>query len=165
MVIIVDTLRGFLEPEFPLYCGDHARKIIPNVKQLLKATSETLVWVCDKHSEGDSEFAVFPKHCIANTPGAEIVPELIHFRGHVVEKDTIDGFWGTPLASILLAIKPKCVTVVGVCTDICVLYLVAGLRLRGYEVIVPSNCVASFDQQMHECALKHISEVLGATIL
>lgn len=164
MVIIVDMLRGFLEPEFPLYCGDNARKIIPNVKELVEDTDERLIWVCDAHRDDDIEFNVFPKHCLRGSIEAQIIPELIGFDGNVVLKRSIDGFSGTTLQAIVSSLKPTTVTVVGVCTDICVLYVVAGLRMRGYPVTVPSNCVASFDQEMHEFGLKHMNKVLGAVI-
>ena len=55
--------------------------------------------------------------------------------------------------------------VVGVCTDICVMHTVADLRNRNYDVEVPKDCVASFDQDNHEFALKHMKSVLGAEIV
>ena len=39
-VLVVDMLRGFLEPGYNLYCGDAARSIIPNVRELLKRETE-----------------------------------------------------------------------------------------------------------------------------
>jgi len=164
MVIIVDALRGFLEPEFPLYCGYHAREIIPKIKQLLDSTDEPLIFVRDEHTKDDPEFEIFPEHCLRHSKEAQIIPELAHFDGTFVSKKTINAFWLTSLSSFVADHKPKTITVVGVCTDICVLYTVAGLRLRGYHVIVPSACVTSFDQEMHEFGLKHMGKVLGATI-
>ena len=35
VVLVIDMQRGFLEEGNPLYCGDDARKIIPQVKKLL----------------------------------------------------------------------------------------------------------------------------------
>ena len=35
-VIVSDMLRGFLEEDYPLYCGARARRIIPNVQKLLE---------------------------------------------------------------------------------------------------------------------------------
>ena len=35
-VLVIDMLRGFLEPGHALYLGDRARRIIPNVQGLLE---------------------------------------------------------------------------------------------------------------------------------
>jgi nicotinamidase-related amidase len=56
------------------------------------------------------------------------------------------------------------VTVVGVCTDICVMHTVADARNRDYAVVVPTDCVATFDPQAHRFALDHMRRVLGATV-
>ncbi len=158
-------LRGFLEDGSLVYCGNHARKIIPNIQYLLDNTTEPLIWICDAHEVDDPEFELFPKHCLAGTIEAQIIPELSGWRRNgVIHKQTINGFWQTGLFMELAKYRPKIVTVVGVCTDICVLYVVAGLRLRGYEVVVPANCVASFDLEMHQFGLKHMEKVLGARV-
>ena len=36
VALVVDMVRGFLEPGHNLYCGDQARKITPCVRQLLE---------------------------------------------------------------------------------------------------------------------------------
>ena len=36
VLLVVDMLVGFMEPDHNLYCGDDARKIIPNVQRLIK---------------------------------------------------------------------------------------------------------------------------------
>ena len=32
VVLVIDMVRGFMEPGHNLYCGDEAREIIPNVQ-------------------------------------------------------------------------------------------------------------------------------------
>ena len=53
---------------------------------------------------------------------------------------------------------------VGNCTNICVLYTVADARFRDYAVEVPADCVATFDPEAHEFALKQMETVLGAKV-
>ena len=36
VVLVIDMVKGFLEPGHNLYCGDEAREIIPNVLGLLQ---------------------------------------------------------------------------------------------------------------------------------
>lgn len=166
-VVVIDMLRGFLEKGYPLYCGDNARSIIPNVKQLLEQELDRgskVFFFCDRHREDDPEFRMFPPHSIEGTVEAEIIPELTGYPGEVVPKRRYSGFYGTPMESMLEALNPEKVIVCGVCTNICVLHTVANARDRDYEVEVPVDCVASFDQAAHKFGLEHIEKVLGATL-
>ena len=58
-VLVVDMLKGFLEPGHNLYCGDECREIIPNVRRLLDREREAgsrIYFVCDNHEpDGDSD--------------------------------------------------------------------------------------------------------------
>lgn len=53
---------------------------------------------------------------------------------------------------------------VGVCTNICVLYTAVSARMLNYKVTVLKNAVASFDRQAHDFALKQMKDVLGTEI-
>ena len=166
-VLVVDMLRGFLEAGNPLYCGEAARRIIPNVQRLLAREQQRgshLIFIMDNHDPDDLEFRMFPRHCVAGTPEAEVIPELAGFPGERIPKRRYSGFFGTPLEERLRELKPEKLIVVGVCTDICVMHTVADARNRDYPVEVPRDCVASFDERMHQFALEHMEKVLGARI-
>jgi nicotinamidase/pyrazinamidase len=168
-VIVVDMLRGFLEPGHPLDCGEAARAIIPAVRRRIEgeiACGATILWVADNHAPDDKEFAMFPPHCIRGTVEAEIIPALADLvdAENVLPKTRYSGFYGTNLAERLAKLRPDTITIVGVCTDICVMHTVADARNRDYAVTVPADCVASFDPQAHRFALDHMRRVLGATV-
>ncbi len=168
VVLIIDMLRGFLEEEYPLFCGEKARQIIPNVKNLLQQEVDKgskLFFICDNHDQNDLEFQIFPPHCIIGTKEAEIIPELGNFAGEVISKNRYSGFFNTNLDEKLKELDPDKLIVCGVCTDICVLHTIADARNRDYQVEVPSNCVASFNESGHQFALDHIEKVLGAHIV
>jgi nicotinamidase-related amidase len=44
------------------------------------------------------------------------------------------------------------------------MHTVADARNRDYQVEVPVDCVASFDEKEHRWALKHMEKVLGARL-
>ncbi len=168
VVLVVDMLRGFLEEGNPLYCGEAARRIIPNVQKLLAqevAKGSRLLFLCDKHDPDDLEFKMFPRHCVAGTPETEVIPELSGHAGEIIPKKRYSGFYGTDLDQRLKTLSPDKIIVCGVCTDICVCHTVADCRNRDYPVEVPANCVASFDESAHEFALQHIEKILGATVV
>jgi nicotinamidase-related amidase len=168
VVIVVDMLRGFLEREGALYCGDAARDIIPRVRELLTneiRRGSQVFYVCDNHLPDDLEFRMFPRHCVEGTQEAEIIPELIEFPGEVVRKRRYSAFFGTNLDEMIRKAAPGKLIMCGVCTSICVLFTVADARNRDYEVEVPADCVADFDADAHNFALRHMEKVLGARII
>ncbi|MBN1593370.1 MAG: cysteine hydrolase [Candidatus Coatesbacteria bacterium] len=164
-IVLVDLIGGFFEPGCPLYCGDEVKSIVPNVVSLLISKPEaTRIFVCDSHRVDDPEFKMFPPHCVEGTSESRILPQFERLPGLIIKKRTFDVFYGNELSEIMQELSPDRVYVVGVCTDICVLYAVAGLRVRGYDVIVPKNCVGSFDKDSHEWAMNHFVKVLGARV-
>ena len=165
VILIIDMLKGFLE-KGNLYCGEEARKIVPHVVRYLQNSSmKKIFYICDSHAVNDEEFKVFPPHCIKGTEESEVIKELEPFEGEFIPKTRYSGFFQTSLEARLSEIRPDKVVVLGVCTDICVLHTISDLRNRDYTVEVPQNCVASFDQDAHLFALKHIEKILGATVV
>lgn len=166
-VIVVDMLRSFMEPGHPLYVGDKARQIIPSVQRLLErelARGSKVFYVCDNHDPDDPEFQMFPPHCIAGTPEAEVIPELAGYPGQIIPKKRYSGFFNTDLEARLEELKPGKLIICGVLTDICVMHTAADARNRDYVVEVPVDCVASPDEKAHRFALEHIEKVLGAKL-
>jgi nicotinamidase/pyrazinamidase len=166
-VLVIDMLRGFLEEGYPLYCGEGARRIIPNVRRLLEQERDRgshLIFLADNHDPDDQEFQMFPPHCVRGTAEAEVIPELAELATETMPKTRYSGFYGTPLEERLLELSPQKIIVCGVCTDICVMHTVADARNRDYPVEVPADCVASFDEEAHRFALQHMEKILGAKV-
>jgi nicotinamidase/pyrazinamidase len=166
-VLVVDMLRGFLEEGYPLYIGQEARSVIPNIQRLLErelARGSRLFFICDHHAPDDLEFKMFPPHCIEGTAEAEVIPELGGYPGEVIPKRRYSGFFDTPLEQRLRELAPEKLIVCGVLTNICVMHTVADARNRDYEVEVPVDGVASPDEAAHRFALEHMEKVLGARL-
>ncbi len=166
-VLVIDMIRGFLEEGYPLYCGANARRIIPHVQNLLKqqlAGGAKVFFLCDNHDPDDLEFKMFAPHCIKGTIETEVIPELASYKGEIIPKRRYSAFYGTPLEKKLSQLKPEKIIICGVCTDICVMHTAADARNRDYQVEVPVDCVASFDEKAHQFALEHMEKILGAKL-
>lgn len=170
VLLVVDMLEGFLRKEYPLFCGSQAEAIIPFVKKKIeeyRKTGELVIFIADNHTPDDKEFKKFPPHCIKGTKESEVISELkgIAQREIYLPKTRYSGFYGTNLEELLEKEKPEIVEVVGVCTNICVLYTVEELANRDYNVVVYKQGVASFDTEAHQWALKQMETVLGAKVI
>jgi len=166
-VIVIDLLKGFMEEGYPLFCGKQSRRIIHGIGKLLEQETEKgakIFFLCDSHDPDDLEFRMFPPHCVTGTEEAEIIPELRGYKGEVIPKNRFSCFFNTALAEKLKEFKPEKLIICGVCTDICVMHTVGDARNRDYEVEVPVNCVASFNEEGHRFALGHMDKVLGAKL-
>lgn len=173
VLLVIDMLKDFIDPDGVLNCGKMGREIVPFVVQKVKefmAKNEPVIFIMDAHDPEDLEFTRFPTHCVYGTPGAALIDELAELVMEYpfsikVHKTRFSGFFRTNLNQILTDLAPESVYVVGVCTNICVLYTVEELRNRDYRTIVYTQGVASFDQEAHRWALKQMESVLGAEML
>ncbi len=172
-IVVVDMLVGFCR-RGSLYSPRYDR-IVPHLVERLEAAEAAgvpIVFLIDTHAADDPEFEMFPPHCVEGSGEDEVIPELKPFadRGTVVRKRTFSGFHETDLDDVLARLAPDVVEVVGVCTDICVLHTVAGLRARGYEVLVHEDLVETYDapghgaEEFNRFALAHMRDVLGAKV-
>lgn len=167
-VLVLDMLRGFLEPDFPLYIGEEPRRVISRIQRLLERElrrGSKLFFICDNHDPDDLEFRMFPPHCIAGTIEAEIVPSLAAYPGEMIPKRRYSGFFETELETRLKELQPDKLVICGIFTNICVLHTTADARSRDYEVEIPVDCVASPDENAHRFALEHMEKVLGARLV
>jgi nicotinamidase-related amidase len=111
----------------------------------------------DTHDPNTPEFEVWPPHCMAGTPESQTVPALssLPFADHftIIRKNSLAPYQDTDFDR-WLDDRPDLRTaiVTGDCTDLCVYQLAMHLRTRanarniqGFEVIVPVDCVDTFD--------------------
>jgi len=166
-VIVADMLRGFFEAGCPLYVGEKACGIIPNIQRLLErelAQGSKVFFIGDQHDPDDLEFNMYPPHCVAGSIESEVIPELAVYPGEIIPKKRYSGFFGNRLEERLGQLRPDKLIVCGVATNICVLYTVADARNRDYDVDVLTDCVASVNEGAHNFALEHMVKVLGARL-
>ncbi len=167
-LLVIDMLNDFVRPGGALYIGEGGRRIIPYIAgEVARARAEgvPVIYICDRHRPDDGEFALFPPHCLAGTEGAEVCRELAPQAGDfIVPKRRYSGFYGTDLDLLLRELGVAELLLVGVVTNICVLYTAADAVMRNYRVTVLTRGVASFDEEAHKFALKEMEKTLGARL-
>ena len=170
VLIIIDLINGFCRPGYPLSLGVSAEGMEDylrgRIEEVRRGGGRT-VFVCDSHSDGDPEIGKpYPPHCLGGSAEAAIVESLAPYAAHehVITKTTLSVFFGTSLDRMLDTWRPDTVEVAGVCTEICVLFAVYELRIRGYNVRVASAGVLPFNPAQQDMFLRYLSLRLGAEV-
>ena len=160
ILVVVDMQNDFVTG--PLGTPE-ARTILPKVAEKVKNFPGRVLFTRDTHEENyleSREGKVLPvPHCIRGSRGWEICPELETLRKEEpVDKPT---FGYTGLGEVLRAAdqygeKIGKITLVGVCTDICVISNALLLRafLPEAEIAVDAACCAGVTPESHQTALR-----------
>ena len=94
---------------------------------------------------------------IRGEAGHDIIPELYpQFGEAVIDKPGKGAFYATDLHAILMNRGIKQLIVTGVTTEVCVNTTVREANDRGYDCLVPSDCVGSYFPEFQEMGLKMI---------
>ena len=160
ILVVVDMQNDFVTG--PLGTPE-ARTILPKVAEKVKNFPGRVLFTRDTHEENYLESregrALPVPHCIRGSRGWEICPELETLRKEEpVDKCT---FGSTGLGEVLRAAdqygeKIGKITLVGVCTDICVISNALLLRafLPEAEIAVDAACCAGVTPESHQTALR-----------
>jgi nicotinamidase-related amidase len=107
------------------------------------------------------------KFLAANVPGLPIIrllrpkPESDYY----ILKPCHSGFFRTGLEVLLERLETRTVIVTGFATDICVLFTANDAYMRGFDVVVPRDCVASEREADNDHALRHMTRRLKAEVI
>lgn len=159
ILIVVDMQNDFIDGALGTA---EAVAIVPKVAQKIRDFSGRVVFTRDTHEENymqTQEGRNLPvPHCIRNTYGWEIRQELEKLRTEAaVDKVT---FGSVELGSMLKEMNRKeeieSITLIGLCTDICVISNALLLKafLPETEIIVDASCCAGVTPQSHQTALE-----------
>lgn len=181
-LLIIDMQRDFLEPGgFGEMLGNDVsqlrRTIEPN-KKLLASWREKGLQVMHTREGHRPDLTDLPpakkvrgrsKTCIGDAgpmgrilvrgeAGHDIIPELYPLATEpVIDKPGKGAFFATDLHAILQNRGIKQIIVTGVTTEVCVNTSVREANDRGYDCLVPSDCVGSYFPEFQEMGLKMIS--------
>jgi nicotinamidase/pyrazinamidase len=168
-LLVIDMLKDFINKEGALTTGPAGEDIIDFIKEKIdefREKSYPIVYICDNHEKDDKEFDMFPPHCIAESEGSKIIGALeVKNEDKIIKKRRYSAFYATDLDLYLREKEVDEIYLVGVCTNICVLYTAADARNLAYKVNIYKEGVASFDKEAHNFALKEAKNTLGCNII
>ncbi len=169
-LLIIDMLNDFVQPGAPLEVPE-TRSIIKAIQSQIKEARTNrvpVIYICDNHAPDDPEFSRmgWPPHAVRGTEGAKVVAELApEEMDPVIVKTSYSGFLQTGLDGLLQSLKIEHLILTGCVTNICILYTAYDAVVRGYNVTVPTDCVANLDPSDGAFAFKQMSNVLGVQVV
>ncbi len=159
ILIVVDMQNDFINGTLGT---KEAEAIVSKVEQKISGFSGRIIYTRDTHEENyldTQEGKKLPvKHCIRNTKGWELSSQLDRFEKEwIIDKPT---FGSTELCELLEKENQKeaidTVTLIGLCTDICVISnaLLVKAYLPEVRIIVDASCCAGVTVESHKRALE-----------
>lgn len=160
-IIVIDMQNDFVTGSLG---SESAQAIVPKIVAKLekfKNDNASIYFTMDTHDKsylGTLEGKNLPvEHCIKNTPGWCIVDELFPYaeENNVIIKSTF-GYTGWNNSRVFCSDLITDITIVGVCTDICVVSnaLILRAMLPKCKIVVDASCCAGTTKENHEAALK-----------
>ena len=161
LYVVVDMQNDFV---YGSLGSDEARAIVPAVRSLVdawRASGEEIVFTRDTHGEdyfSTQEGEKLPvAHCQKGTDGWQII-EGLHQGERVFDKPV---FGSEELCAYVRAGGYQEITMIGVCTDICVLSNAVLVKTVCPSAVVKvvSNACAGTSPAAHEAALQVLSSI------
>lgn len=168
-LVSVDVIEGFHRRG--ALASPRVEAIIPKVVNLVDAVhkagvpSSHMAFVQDNHPQDAQEFDAYPPHCITGSDEAEAVSELKHVTGwdsfQHFTKNSIASHTSEQFVQWLEGLDVDTIIAVGDVTDLCLYTLALHLQVRNLarglkqRIIVPENCVQTWDAPDHPGDLYH----------
>lgn len=168
-LVVVDVQNDFADPDGGLYV-DGGEEVVEVVNQAIaeaRAGGAFIAYTQDWHPPETPHFAKdggdWPVHCVRDTWGAELHPDLEVVEDAPVVRKGVDGGDGysgfsvrdpvsgeesaTELGRHLEEAGTERVVVVGLAGDVCVKATALDARELGYEVILPEAATRMVEQE------------------
>jgi nicotinamidase-related amidase len=168
-LLLIDVINDFAFPEAArlLRHALPAARRIAALKMRLVSKGVPVIYVNDNFGRWRSDFAKQVEHCLESDAGGRAITKLLQpgAEDYFVLKPKHSGFYSTTLDVLLQHLGVKKVILCGFAGDICVLYTANDAYMRGFDIVVPSDCVASETVQAKRLALKQMKRFLKAEIV
>lgn len=159
LLLVIDMQNDFIDGALGT---NEAVAIVPNVAKKIEEFDGKIIYTRDTHFENymdTQEGHNLPvPHCIKGTPGWEISSALpVADDAAIIDKLTFGSSeLGPMLQELDAGERIEQITLVGLCTDICVISnaMISKAFLPEAEIVVDSKCCAGVSVETHENALR-----------
>lgn len=165
-LILIDVIT-----DFDFEDGDELlRRALPmarrlaRLKERAKRAGVPVVYVNDNFGKWQEDFKTMSDHFMRPAAKGRKVVELLRPEpdDYYVLKPHRSAFYSTTLELLLRELKARRLTITGVTTDICILFTANDAYMRGFDLYIPSDCVAAVRPAYSKQAMEFIKRVLKA---
>jgi nicotinamidase-related amidase len=141
-------------------------KNIATLKRTLKKEGMPVIYVNDNYGKWQSDFRHLVSHCLEENVRGKPIAEIMKpdDDDYFILKPKYSGFFATPLDLLLTHLHVNTLIITGVAGNMCVQFTANDAYMRDYQLMIPSDCVASNTPETNEHALNFMEEVLKADI-
>lgn len=139
---------------------------IAALKKRAKRVGIPVVYVNDNFGRWQSDLQKLVRHCLDEPVRGKPMVELLlpEEDDYFVLKPKHSGFFSTTLDLLLAYLKVKTLIITGITGNVCVFFTASDAYMRDFHLLIPSDCVASINEQDHRSALQQMEKVLKADL-
>ena len=165
-LILIDVITNF---EFE--DGDEllkrtlpAAKRLADLKKRAKKAGVPVIYVNDNFGKWQEDFKTMSEHFAKPEAKGHQVVGLLKPEpdDYYVLKPHRSAFYSTTLELLLRDLNARTLIIAGITTDICILFSANDAYMRGFELHIPSDCVAAVEPAFSKQAMEFIKRVLKA---
>lgn len=147
--------------------AEAAARRIRDLKQRCREHGIPAIYVNDNYDCWHLGFAdLVARLRAAEVPGRTLIDLLQPEPGgdFYILKPSHSGFFRTGLEVLLERLEARRLILTGFAGDICVLFTANDAYMRGFEVVVPADCIASESERANAHALAQMERLLKASV-
>jgi nicotinamidase-related amidase len=164
-LLIIDMVSSWKFPEGATLLRQAAgiAPAIAALKRRCAAARVPVIYANDNSGQWRSDFKYVIRESLELAgPGSAITQQIEPGEDdYFVLKPKHSAFFATPLEILLDHLKARRLIMTGVASDQCVMNSVVDARMRDFEVVVPSDCIATLTPARNRLAISHFERVLG----
>ena len=160
-LLVLDMQRYFLEPASHAYIPS-AGAILPGIEGLVEAfislkRSVILTRHVNTYADAGRMGDWWRDLIQEDSPMSQVVDGLAKWGLQEVRKSQYDAFYGSPLEDLLRQAGTQQVLICGVMTHLCCETTARSAFMRGFEVFVLVDGMATYNRQFHEATLLNLA--------
>jgi len=137
------------------------------LKRRAKEAGVPVIYVNDNFGKWQSDFKKILEHVLKDDVRGRPLAEILRPKDdddYFVLKPKHSGFFSTTLDILLDYLQAKTLVLTGLTGDICVLFTAHDAYMRDFNLVIPSDCIASTDPRENEHTLKKMATLMDADI-
>jgi nicotinamidase-related amidase len=139
---------------------------LARLKKRCKEAGVPVIYVNDNFGKWQSDFKKILAHCLESDVRGRPLAKLLRPEDddYFVLKPKHSGFFSTTLDILLNYLGVKSLILTGLTGDICVLFTAHDAYMRDFNLIIPSDCVASNDSEENRYSLEKMARLMDADV-